>query len=113
MPSTILPSLLASQIPNIIAYRLIGFQLAYDRPMDPYALTWHDESGYYHQRVDDGECPDTTAFKGIPILIANGQFDFKRVGWERILRVKAVKSILRSPRLSMTKSCGSRIFDKD
>ena len=30
----------------------------------------------------DGECPDTTASKGIPILMADGQFDFKRVGSE-------------------------------
>jgi len=59
---------------------IIGFQLVYDRPMDPHALTWYEESGYYHHRVDDGECPDTTAFKGIPILIADGRFDFNRVG---------------------------------
>ena len=59
---------------------IIGFQLVYDRPMDPHALTWYEESGYYHHRVDNGECPDTTAFKGIPILMADGRFDFKRVG---------------------------------
>ncbi|MDF1591208.1 MAG: hypothetical protein P1P89_06810 [Desulfobacterales bacterium] len=59
---------------------IVGFQLVYDRPMDPHALTWYEESGYYHHRVDDGECPDTTAFKGIPILIADGRFDFRRVG---------------------------------
>ena len=59
---------------------VIGFQLVYDRPMDPHALTWYEESGYYHHRVDDGECPDTTAFKGIPILMADGRFDCERVG---------------------------------
>lgn len=59
---------------------IVGFQLVYDRPMDPHALTWYEESGYYHHRVDDGECPDTTAFKGIPILIADGRFDYQRVG---------------------------------
>ncbi|MEW6673692.1 MAG: hypothetical protein AB1427_18505 [Thermodesulfobacteriota bacterium] len=59
---------------------IVGFQLVYDRPRDPHALTWYEESGYYHHRVDDGECPDTTAFKGIPVLTADGQFDFGRVG---------------------------------
>lgn len=59
---------------------IIGFQLVYDRPMNPHALTWNKGSGICHHRVDDGECPDTTAFKGVPVLITAGRFDFKQVG---------------------------------
>ena len=59
---------------------IVGFQLVYDRPMDPHALTWMEDSGYHHHRVDDGECPETNAFKGISILMVDGRFDYNRVG---------------------------------
>ena len=58
---------------------LIGFQLTYDRPLTPHALTWIEEKGFFHNSVDDGECPGTMAKKGIPILLPDGNFEVERV----------------------------------
>ncbi|MFH1983255.1 MAG: hypothetical protein ABIL58_15535 [Pseudomonadota bacterium] len=54
---------------------IVGFQIVYDRPMDPHAMTWWRDSGFYHHRVDDGERPDKFARKGTPILLPDGCFD--------------------------------------
>ena len=58
---------------------LIGFQLTYDRPLTPHALTWFDGKGFSHNTVDDGEMPGTMARKGTPILLPDGVFDIERV----------------------------------
>jgi hypothetical protein len=55
--------------------RVIGFQILYDRPLDPHALTWFEGKGFFHNRVDDGKCPGTLSRKGTPILLPDGQFD--------------------------------------
>ena len=66
------------------AYRLgmtnLGFQIVYGRPLDPHALTWWRNSGFYHHRVDDGERPDTIAQKGTPVLLPDGRFEPSAVG---------------------------------
>jgi len=54
---------------------IVGFQIVYGRPMDPHAVTWWRDSGFYHHRVDDGERPDTVARKGTPILQPDGRLD--------------------------------------
>ena len=54
---------------------IMGFQIVYGRPMDPHALTWWRDSGFYHHRVDDGERPGTIARKGTPILEPDGSFE--------------------------------------
>ena len=59
--------------------KIIGFQLTYDRPLTPHALTWMKGKGSFHNRVDDGECPGTMAKKGIPILLPDGEFDAQRI----------------------------------
>ena len=61
---------------------IIGFQLTYDRPLSPHALTWIKEKGYFHNRVDDGECPETMAEKGTPILLPDGNIDTEKIGDE-------------------------------
>jgi len=58
---------------------IVGFQLVYGRPMDPHALTWWRDTGFYHHRVDDGERPDTLARKGTPVLLPDGHFDVDAV----------------------------------
>lgn len=58
---------------------IAGFQIVYGRPMDPHALTWWRDSGFYHHRVDDGERPDTIAQKGTPVLLPNGRFESSAV----------------------------------
>ncbi len=59
--------------------RIIGFQLCYDKPENPHALTWWEKSGYHHHEVDDGEKDGTLSPKGIPILLADGIFEKDRI----------------------------------
>ena len=59
--------------------RIVGFQIVYDRPFDPHALTWFEGKGFSHNRVDDGECPGTLSRKGTPILLPDGRFDAVRL----------------------------------
>lgn len=53
---------------------IIGFQLCYNKPKDPHALTWDMETGYHHNRIDDGEGTYFAGTKGIPILLKDGPF---------------------------------------
>jgi len=50
-----------------------GFQLCYNKSENQHALTWHAESGYMHNRVDDGE-DKAGKPKSIPVLVADGDF---------------------------------------
>ena len=59
---------------------IVGFQLCYDKIKSHHALTWRRDSGYSHNRVDDGESRDSVGrFKGTPILFMNGEFDRQRI----------------------------------
>ena len=37
-------------------------------------MTWDVETGYHHNRIDDGEGTYFAGTKGIPILLRNGPF---------------------------------------
>ncbi len=56
----------------------VGFQLCYDVSRDQRALTWTIESGYTHNRVDDGEDSPGT-YKASPVLVADGLFPYKEI----------------------------------
>lgn len=51
-----------------------GFQLCYDRPRSERALTWLPQTGFSHDRVDDGEGVGI-AHKRSPVLVPDGVFD--------------------------------------
>lgn len=51
-----------------------GFQLCYDKPFAEHALTWRKDSGFLHNRVDDGE-DRPGSHKGPPILVPDGKFN--------------------------------------
>ncbi len=53
--------------------QVLGFQLTYDKPAQPHALTWHKNNGFRHDSVDDGE-NRPGRYKGSPILLENGPF---------------------------------------
>lgn len=57
---------------------IVGFQLCYDKIQNHRALTYHKDSGYRHNRVDDGESWNSIG-KGTPILFADGPFDGRRI----------------------------------
>lgn len=59
--------------------RIIGFQLCYDKPGNPHAVTWWEKSGYHHHEVDDGEKTGVLSSKGIPILLADGVFEKDKI----------------------------------
>ena len=53
---------------------IVRIQLCYNKPQEPYALTWDKETGYRHHRIDDGEGERPGKPKGIPILLKDGTF---------------------------------------
>lgn len=53
---------------------ITGFQLCYDKPFAEHALTWRQDTGFLHDRVDDGE-GKPGSYKGTPILVPDGQFN--------------------------------------
>ena len=53
---------------------IFGFQLCYDRRNSERALTWLPQSGFSHDRVDDGEGPGLV-YKRTPVLVPDGAFD--------------------------------------
>ena len=53
---------------------IVGFQLCYQKTGDARALTWFRESGFRHERIDDGESrPAGHALT--PVLVPDGVFD--------------------------------------
>ncbi len=58
--------------------RIIGFQLCYDISYTHRALTWREESGFTHHRVDNGE-NRPGKIKAAPILVADGIFDSETI----------------------------------
>ncbi len=55
-----------------------GFQFCYDKDTSEHALTWFEDQGFSHMRVDTGG----TGFahgRGTPLLVANGVFDAGRI----------------------------------
>ena len=52
---------------------ITGFQLCYDKGREEKALTWRRDSGYSHNKIDDGE-GRAYRQKMTPILVADGVF---------------------------------------
>jgi hypothetical protein len=57
---------------------IIGFQFCYQEDSFERALTWFEDSGYSHNRVDSGE-GISLQHKMTPILIPDGTFDKENV----------------------------------
>jgi hypothetical protein len=51
-----------------------AFQLAYGKPDSEHALSWSENSGFRHQKVDDGE-GEPGKPKKTPLLVPDGTFD--------------------------------------
>ena len=58
---------------------IIGFQLCYDKFEEERALTWFEEIGYTHRKVDDGEQYPGAMLKATPILIPDGVFEHEEI----------------------------------
>lgn len=51
-----------------------AFQLAYGKPDSEHALSWSEQGGIRHQKVDDGE-GEPGRHKKTPLLVPDGAFD--------------------------------------
>ena len=58
--------------------KIIAFQLSYDKHLNQHAITWNEENGYIHNKVDDGENRDGK-YKASPVMLLDGVFDFKTI----------------------------------
>ena len=57
---------------------IAAFQLCYDKPFAEHALSWAKDSGFMHNRVDDGEGrPDS--HNSTPILVPDGEVNLKTI----------------------------------
>jgi hypothetical protein len=54
-------------------------------PIDPRILAWNQQTGYAHNRLDDGEC-DRFHYKLTPLMVADAVFD-KEMALERFRKV--------------------------
>jgi hypothetical protein len=68
---------------------IFGFQLCYDRLRSERALTWLPETGFSHDRIDDGEGVGL-AHKRSPVLVPDGVFDARDVA----IRFRAISGLL-------------------
>jgi len=57
------------------AGNIVGFQLCYNKIHNQHALTWHEQKGYIHSKVDDGE-NKPGKYKSAPMLIPDGVFAY-------------------------------------
>ena len=57
---------------------IIGFQLCYDKSVAEHALSWWQDQGFSHKRVDDGE-DRPGSHKGTPILVPDGDFNLREI----------------------------------
>ncbi len=78
---------------------IVGFQLCYDKSGDEHALTWHINTGFSHQRVDDGEMK--RPYKATPILVEDGFFD-----------VAAISRLLKEHSRTMDEKIARFVLDK-
>ncbi len=56
---------------------IYGFQIAYDQGRQERALTWREDRGFHHARVDDGE--DNPLSNRSPIPIEDADFNAARL----------------------------------
>ena len=56
----------------------VRFQLSYGKRESEHAISWDNEHGFLHSRIDDGEGL-TFRYKMAPILVKDGYFDACKV----------------------------------
>ncbi len=71
-----------------------GFQLCYDKQKSERALTWRQESGFSHARVDSGET--NPAKNQSPILVPDGLCPIDEITGLFLLKSKEIDPIIRS-----------------
>ncbi len=54
--------------------KISGFQLCYNKRADEHALTWNKDTGFSHNKIDDGESR-SGRHKITPVLVPDGTFN--------------------------------------
>ena len=57
---------------------IVRFELSYNRRVNEHALTWDEQGGFSHLKVDDGE-REAGQFKMSPMFMADGVFNWKDI----------------------------------
>ena len=63
-----------------------GFQLCYDKDDNSHALTWFEDKGFGHNKVDEAD-DSLGRWRGSPILVSDGVFEADRIA--KIFREKS------------------------
>jgi hypothetical protein len=71
-----------------------GFQLCYDKQKSERALTWRQESGFSHARVDSGET--NPAKNQSPILVPDGSCPIDKITELFLSKSRGIDPIIRS-----------------
>jgi hypothetical protein len=71
-----------------------GFQLCYDKQESERALTWRQESGFTHERVDSGETDPTK--NQSPILVPDGLCPIDEITDQFLSKSKEIDPTIRS-----------------
>ena len=70
-------------------FRLIGFQLSYDKQSCEQVIEWKKTTGFKHYQVDSGEL-STDKFKLSPLLIENNNLPAEKVAHEFLINSKEI-----------------------
>ena len=54
-----------------------SFEICYDKPHSEHALRWHDEHGFSHARIDDGEAH--AMMHRTPIAVPDGTYSLETI----------------------------------
>ncbi len=73
--------------------RISGFQLCYDLPAYERVLSWRQDAGFSHHRIDSGE---QSPYKNMtPIMVADGELPVNDVLGEFVVRAAAIDPAVR------------------
>ena len=52
----------------------LSFQFCYNKRQDEHVISWHQHSGYSHEKIDSGET-SVHSYKITPIMMPDSEFD--------------------------------------
>lgn len=87
--------------------RVTGFQLCYDLPAYERVLSWRQDVGFSHHRIDSGE---QSPYKNMtPIMVADGELPVNDVLSEFKVRAAAVDPAVRDTILAKLHEYGAEV----
>ena len=56
----------------------VSFQFSYNKSQNEHIFNWHQQTGYSHDKVDDGE-HEITRYKMTPVMIPDWEIDIEKI----------------------------------